>query len=118
MDDTCCTVITSTTQIERRLSLLVREPLPRVNTNAVLSVLKQTLLTLSCSNEPSIFSSRNALFEDVTFLKIFGIFLRATLLPVRGSVTDLVGRKIGPRLLANYLTCRRKIDTAIGLDRG
>ena len=48
-----------------------------------------TKLTLSCSKQHSIFSSRKALLADVIFLKILGIFFKATRLPVRGSVTDL-----------------------------
>ena len=46
-------------------------------------------LTLSCLNVHSIRSSRYPLLHDVILSNTLGIFFRATLLPLRGSVTDL-----------------------------
>lgn len=46
-------------------------------------------ITLSCLNEQSILSSRNTRFDETSDWNTLGIFLSATRLPSRGSVTDL-----------------------------
>lgn len=47
------------------------------------------ILTLSCLKKQSILSSLKTRLQDTRFWKTLGIFFRATLLPSRGSVTDL-----------------------------
>lgn len=50
---------------------------------------KKKRRTLSCWNVESILISRKTRLQEARFWKTLGIFLRATLLPLRGSVTDL-----------------------------
>lgn len=63
---------------------------------------------MSCLKKHNMRSSLKTRLQDTRFWKTFGIFLRATFRPSRGSVTDLWAKTHSTLLFLYFLTRRPK----------